>query len=277
MRKAAKILGKVLFYAWLLLLTAAVVLPFVWLILTALKPYPEIYAYPITYMPRKPTLDHFRHVFSINFWQYFWNSVRLGLGTAVLTVAIGVVPAYASTRFHFRGKNAMLLSILVCQMFPQIVFVVPFFFILKRLGLTDSFVGMMLAYLPFTTPVAVWMMKNFFADVPVELEESAEIDGCTRREAFVKISLPLAVPGIASVGIYAFMVSWSELMFALSYLSSPGRQSIPVFLSLFVGQYQTRWGPLFAGSVIASIPPILVFGLLQRYFMKGLMSGSVKG
>ena len=188
-----------------------------------------------------------------------------------------MLPAYATVKFNFLAKQPILISILICQMFPQIVFVIPFFMILSKVGLIDTFIGVIISYLPFTTPIGVWLTRNFFAEVPVDIEEAAMIDGCSRFQTFYKIALPIALPGIAAVGIYAFLFAWSELMFSRSYLSTMSLQTIPVFLSLFVGQYQTRWGPLFAGSVVASIPPIIVFGFLQKYFIRGLTSGSVKG
>ena len=135
---------------------------------------------------------------------------------------------------------------------------------------------MMISYLPFTTPIGIWILRNFFQGIPGELEEAAMIDGCTPIQAFVRIIFPLAIPGIAAVAIYAFIFAWGELMFALSYLPSQEMQTIPAFLTLFVGQYQTRWGPLFAGSVIASLPPLIAFIFFQRQFISGLTGGAIK-
>jgi len=268
---------KLIVYVALFIISGIIAFPFIWLIITAFKTYPDIYAYPILYFPQNITLEHFKYVFvNLGFSKYFLNSLLLGVGTAALTILISILPAYATIRFNFFMKKPVLLSILICQMFPQIVFIVPFFLFLKYTGLINTFLGTMVVYLPFTTPIAVWMIRNFFADIPKSLEESALIDGCSRFQAFYKISLPLVIPGIASVGIYTFIFSWSELMFSLSYLTSPSKQTVPVFLSLFIGQYQTRWGPLFAGSVVASLPPMIVFGFLQKYFIKGLTSGAVK-
>ncbi|HHT72245.1 MAG TPA: carbohydrate ABC transporter permease [Firmicutes bacterium] len=267
----------VLLYAAVIFATLVIAFPFVWLLITALKPYPEIYGFPINYIPREPTWEHFQYVFQLDFGTYFKNSVIVSGGAAILTVLVALLPAYATVKFDFLAKQPILISILICQMFPQIVFVIPFFMILSKLGLIDTYLGVIVSYLPFTTPIGVWLTRNFFAEVPVDIEEAAMIDGCSRFQTFRRIALPIALPGIAAVGIYAFLFSWSELMFSRSYLSTMSLQTIPVFLSLFVGQYQTRWGPLFAGSVVASIPPIIVFGFLQKYFIRGLTSGSVKG
>lgn len=267
----------VMLYTALTAVAVVITFPFVWLVLTALKPYAEIYAFPLTYWPETITFEHFKYVLDLNFGRYFLNSVIVGLGTGLLSVLIAVLPAYASARIRFPGRKPMLLSILVCQMFPQIVFVVPLLLTLRALGLTDTYLGIIVSYLPFTTPIGVWLIRNFFMEIPGELEEAAQIDGCSRMQVLRQVVLPLALPGISSVGIYAFLWSWSELMFAMSFLTSEGMQTIPAFLSLFVGQYQTRWGPLFAGSVLASLPPMVMFLFLQRYFIQGLTSGSVKG
>lgn len=272
-----KVYQTIAIYGAVILTTLVIAFPFIWLIVTALKPYPEIYGYPINYLPKDPTLEHFKYVFQLNFGKYFANSVIVSGGTAILTILIALLPAYATAKFSFLAKEPILLSILICQMFPQIVFVIPFFLILSKLRLIDSFFGVMVAYLPFTTPVAVWLTRNFFIEIPSDIEEAAMIDGCSRFGTFRRVVLPLALPGIAAVGIYSFLFAWSELMFSRSYLSTMSQQTIPVFLSLFVGQYQTRWGPLFAGSVVASIPPIIIFAFLQKYFIRGLTSGSVKG
>ena len=267
---------KIFIYSANIIISLIIAFPFLWLIITSLKTYDQIYSFPILYWPTEITFEHYMHIFRLDFPRYFLNSIVIGLGTALLSILIAVFPAYASARFKFKGKNSMLISILLSQMFPQIVFVVPFFIVLRQLSLLNTYPGMMISYLPFTTSIAVWMIRSFFINLPQSLGESAMLDGCNRLQVFYKIYLPLAIPGIAAVGIYAFLFSWSELMFAMSYLSDKSMQTVPVFLSLFVGQYQTRWGPLFAGSIVASLPPMIVFAFLQNYFIKGLTSGAVK-
>lgn len=267
---------KFLLYMANIIISLIIAFPFIWLVITSLKTYDQIYSFPILYWPKVVTFEHYARIMKLNFPHYFFNSAFIGFGTALFTILIAIMPAYASARYNFKGKKQIMLSILFSQMFPQIVFVIPFFIILKQLSLQNSYLGIMISYLPFTTPIAVWMMRSFFLQLPDALEEAAMIDGCNRFESFYKIYVPLAVPGIAAVGIYAFLFSWSELMFSMSYLSAKSMQTVPVFLSLFIGQYLTRWGPLFAGSVVASIPPMIVFALLQRYFIQGLTSGAVK-
>lgn len=271
-----RLLRFLLFYLVLVVIALVVAFPFIWLLITSLKTYPEIYHFPILYWPTKVTWEHFSHIVRLHFARYFFNSVVIGAGTALCTVLIAALPAYAFGRFTFAGKRSLLVSILICQMFPQVTFVIPFFMIFRKLGLINTYPGMILSYLPFTTPIGVWILRNFFQGIPRELEESAMIDGCTQFQAFLRIVLPLALPGMAAVAIYAFIFSWGELMFALSYLPSEKMQTIPVFLTLFVGQYQTRWGPLFAGSVLASLPPFIAFVFFQRHFISGLIGGALK-
>jgi multiple sugar transport system permease protein len=269
---------KILTYALLILVSLVVAFPILWLLDTSLKTYPQIYAFPIQYIPNPTTFQNYYDVLvAHNFLQYFMNSTIISMGTGILSVTLAVFPAYAFSRFEFPAKKGFFIAILMCQMFPQVVFVVPVFIMLRTLGLIDKLPGVILSYLPFTTPIAIWLLVNFFKDVPIELEEAALIDGCNRYQTFSKIVLPLTLPGLAAVTIYSFLFSWGELMFAMSYLQSTKNQTIPILISLFVGQYETRWGQMFAGSILATIPALVIFGFLQKYFVKGLTSGAIKG
>ncbi len=272
-----KYFNKIIIYALLILLSVIVGFPFLWLLITSLKTYPDIYAFPIIYVPTHITLEHYHIVFQHNFGRYFLNTFLISIGTGLLSILLGVMPAYAFSRFSFPAKKPLFISILFCQMFPQVVFVIPFFLLLKALHLIDTLPGVILTYLPFTTPIAIWFLNNFFHEVPRDLEEAAMIDGCNRFQAFWRVALPLVLPGMAAVAIYSFLFAWGELMFALSFLPSQDRQTVPIILSLFVGQYNTRWGELFAGSVAATIPALAVFMFLQSYFVRGLTAGAVKG
>ena len=263
-------------YALLIFLSVVIAFPFIWLVITAFKTYPDIYAYPIKYITLNPTFEHFDKIGSMNFWSYFKNSVIIGVGTMAFSILLGLFPAYAFARYSFRGKSLLLSSVMLFQMFPMVVFLLPLFKLSNSVGLLNSYAGLILAYLPFTTPISIMFMRTFFLGIPKSLEEAAKIDGCNFWQAFRKVILPITLPGIASVGIYAFLFSWSELLYSMSMLTSKSKQTIPTFLSLFVGQYQTRWGPLFAGSILATLPPLIIFMVLQRFFISGLVSGSVK-
>jgi multiple sugar transport system permease protein len=270
--------NQIITYVLLFILSGVVAFPFLWLIATSLKTYPQIYKFPIEYLPSPITFEHYYDVLlKHDFLRYFKNSAIYSVGTGVLSVCLAVMPAYAFSRFRFPGKKGLLISIIICQMFPQIVFVIPFFILLKSLSLINSSLGIILVYLPFTTPVAVWMAINFFNKIPIELEEAAMLDGCNRFQTFFRIALPLTIPGLAAVAIYSFLFSWGELMFSMSFLPDQGKQTLPILLSLFVGQYNTRWGQMFAGSVVTTIPALLMFMFLQKYFIGGMTAGAVKG
>jgi len=273
-----KINNKFIIYFLLTTISFIVAFPFIWLLITSFKTTPQMYKFPIEYIPFPLTLSHYRDVLiNHDFFIYFRNSIIISTITSLGSVIISVLPAYAISRFMFSGKRILTLSLVVTQMFPPVLSVIPFFLLLRRLALVNNFFGMMLVYLPFTVPVSIWMIINFYNKVPIELEESAHIDGCNRFQIFSKITLPLVIPGVASVGIYTFLFSWGELMLSLSYLTDKNKQTLPVLLSKFIGQYNTRWGQMFAGAVISTIPAIIMFTVLQRYFVEGLTAGSIKG
>ena len=263
-------------YVLLVGVSLAIVFPIYWLVITALKTYPEIYRYPITYVPHDITFEHFIRIGDLGFARRFLNSVVISGGTMVLSLVIGLFPAYAFARYRFRGKGGLLATVLTFQMFPMAVLLVPIFIVLRNVGLLDTRFGLISAYLPFTTPITIVFLRSFFISIPASLEEASLIDGCTLPQAFFRVMVPITLPGIAAVGIYTFLFSWAELMYAMSILVSNDVQNIPAFLSIFVGQFQTRWGPLFAGSIVSMIPPLFLFVLLQRYFIAGLTSGAVK-
>lgn len=264
-------------YFLLCLISVLVAFPIIWLALTSIKTYPEIYKYPIIYLPHKVTSEHYQQIATMNYWNYFLNSIIISGEAMFLSLLIGLLPAYAFARYSFRARSLLLTSVLAFQMFPMVVFLIPIFKLLKTIGLLNTRIGLVLAYLPFMTPITIVFLRSFFVAIPKALEEAALIDGCNLRQTFMRIIFPVSLPGISSVGIYTFLFVWSELMYSMSILVDKSVQNIPTFLSVFVGQYQTRWGPLFAGSVISMLPPLIAFILMQRYFIAGLTQEAVKG
>jgi multiple sugar transport system permease protein len=264
-------------FTLLVLIAVVIAFPVFWLLLTSLKTTSEIYSVPITFLPQQLTFEHYEHLLGMDFGLHFMNSVIISGGTMVLSLLLGLFPAYAFARYRFPGRGFLLGSVLLFQMFPMAVLLVPTFRLLRDLGLLNTRLGLILSYVPYTTPITIVFLRSFFISIPRSLEEAGLIDGCTLPQVFFKIILPVTIPGIAAVGIYTFLFSWAELMYALAILVTSSVQNLPVFLSIFVGEYATRWGPLFAGSMIAMIPPLILFMLLQRYFIHGLTSGSVKG
>jgi ABC-type glycerol-3-phosphate transport system permease component len=180
-------------------------------------------------------------------------------------------------RLRFRGKPLLLAAVLAVSMFPQISVVSPLFLLLRAIGLIDTFPGLILPYLTFAMPLAIWLMVAFFRELPIEVEEAARLDGAGPVRTAIEILLPLAAPAIATTAILTFLYAWNEFLFALTFTLGPDRQTVPVAIALFRGQYQVPWGQVLAGAVIASVPVTLVVLLFQRRIVKGLTAGAVKG
>jgi ABC-type glycerol-3-phosphate transport system permease component len=198
-------------------------------------------------------------------------------GTTVLAVSVGAVCAYALARLEFRGKTPMLAFVLAVSMFPQISIVSPLFLLLRSLGLLDTYRGLILPYLTFSMPLAIWLLTGFFRQLPADLEEAAFVDGAGRFRTLWEIVLPLARPALATTAILTFLYSWNEFLFALSFTFGPERHTVPVAIALFRGQYQVPWGEILAGAIVATVPVTFLVLIAQRGIMAGLTSGAIKG
>ena len=211
------------------------------------------------------------------FWRPIVNSLVVAGATTLLCISVGAFAAYALARLAFRGKALLLGFILAVTMFPQISIVSPLYLLLRSLGLINTYPGLILPYLTFAMPLTVWLLVGFFRQLPADLEEAARIDGASRLRAFREVILPLAAPGLATTAILTFVYSWNEFLFALSFTVGPERQTVPVAIALFRGQYQVPWGQILAGAVVATLPVALLVLLFQRRIVQGLTAGSVKG
>jgi ABC-type glycerol-3-phosphate transport system permease component len=223
-------------------------------------------------------LDHYRALFEErDFWVPIRNSLVVAGATTALCLLIGAPCAYALARLAFRGRALVLAFILAVSMFPQISIVSPLYLLLREVGLIDTLPGLILPYLTFALPLAVWLLTGFFRQLPSELEEAALLDGATRLRAFREVILPLALPGLAATAIVTFVTCWNEFLFALSFTVSPERQTVPVAIALFRGQYQVPWGQVLAATVVATAPVVVLVLLFQRRIVGGLTAGAVKG
>lgn len=254
--------------------------PFLWMVLTSLKTNESIYTTPIEYLPQPITFGNYHAVFfgapglyEIDFISSMGRSLAVAASASLISIIIGSLAGYSFSRFSFRGKNSLSLSILLTQMIPPILFVVPLFFVLKDLGLYNALPGLILAYITFSLPISIFLLRGYFKSIPVELEESAFIDGASRLQAFFRIIFPLAIPGIMATGIYVFIMGWVEFLFA--FLLCSKYPTLPVAIYRLVGQYCIYWGHLMAASVIA-ILPVLLFLPFQKYLVAGLTTGAVK-
>ena len=209
--------------------------------------------------------------------RYFANSLTVASLASASTLLVAVLGGYALARYQFRGKQVTLLIFLATQMMPIVVLIVPLFITFRTLGLLNTLYSLMIVYTVFNIPFCTMMMQGFFAGVPVELEEAAMVDGCNRFGAIVRVAVPLARPGLIATFLFAFIGAWNELLFAVMFLNTDANFTLPVGLYMFISKYDIHWGRMMAGATLALIPALIVFGVVQRYMVRGLALGAVKG
>lgn len=267
---------------WVILLAlfALLFLPIYWMVVTSLKPNEAAFALPPELVPSAPTLGSYLSQLTdrAGFLTYVLNGIIVSGLTSVLSIIISIHAGYAFSRFRFPAKRSLLLLILASQMAPYVLIVVSLYVLFQQLQLLDTYLGLVLAFSSFALPFSIWMMRGFFDTVPPDLEEAAMIDGSTRLGALRRVILPLVGPGVIAVGLYTFMHTWNNLLFALSLTSSQDMRTIPPgFLLTYVGEFQYLWADAMAGSVLATLPMVVVFIFLQRYLVAGMTAGAVKG
>ena len=251
--------------------------PVYWMIVSSITPDERLFGSP-SLLPLDPVLDHYRAVFGERrFWVPMVSSLVVAGSTTAFALLLGVPAAYAIARLRFRGKQVISSAILAISVFPPTAILSPLFLGLRSVGLIDTWPGLVIPYATFSTPLAVWLMTAFFRQLPRDLEEAAIMDGASRIRAAVSILMPLAAPGIATTAILTFLYAWNEFLFAMSFVVSPERQTVPVAIALFRGQYQVPWGQVLAAAVVASVPVALVVLAFQRRIVSGLTAGAVKG
>jgi multiple sugar transport system permease protein len=252
-------------------------LPFVFMLFTSLKTDQEAYAIPPTFWPKRATLDAYTQIIVwSDFPRYFLNSTIVSLGTALLSTVLGALAGYGFSRFNFRGRGSYMGLILATQMLPGVLLVGPYFKLLSAVGLYNTYLGLILAFTTITLPFSVWMMKGFVDTVPEELDHAALVDGCTPLGAFVRVVLPVIGPGMVATIVFAFLLAWGDLLWALVLTSSDDMIMVTLGLSRLVTQFRVIWPQLMAGSVIASVPCMVLYLALQNYLVKGLTAGAVK-
>lgn len=252
--------------------------PIYWLFITAFKPEIEIFANPPKLLPNSITFVHFIEVWvGTEFPVFFRNSLLVAGISASLTTFAAALAGYALAKFRFRAKNFLLIILLATQMFPILLLIVPLFTQLAAWKLVNSLTGLILVYAAFNTPFCVLLMRGFFADLPTELEESAQIDGCSPFGAFWRVMLPLSLPGLAATLIFAFISAWNELLFAVMLINSESKKTLTIGLASFIEKYNISWGMMCAGAVIALVPIFILFAYILRYLTAGLVAGAVKG
>ncbi|MGP8302043.1 carbohydrate ABC transporter permease [Streptomyces inhibens] len=261
-----------------LLFSAVMAFPIYWMLLTAFRPAEEIHHSPPRFWPGHLTLEHFRRAIDTpTFWANVRASVLIGIGTVVVSLLIGTLAAFALARFSFAGRKAFVLVILGVQMIPLAGLIIPVYLLLSDAGLTDSLLGVILTYLVFMLPFTVWLLRGFIVGIPVELEEAAMVDGCTRLGAFRRVVLPLLAPGLVATSIYALVQAWNEYVLAYVLLSSNDKQTLSIWLVSFQTSFGTDYGGLMAGATLTALPVAVFFAIVQRRVATGLATGAVKG
>lgn len=260
------------------LLIVVCLFPFLWMGLSSIKTLPELYTVPPHWWPDVPTLGNYVNVlFESNIPRYFVNSVVISLGATGLALALAVFASYGFARFDFNGKPFWQAFVLVGQLLPTAAIIVPLFITLRVLGLVNTYWGLILVYMIITLPLSVWMLTSYFRAIPVELEEAAIIDGASRLGVLFRITLPLSLPGIVAVIVYAFVTTWNEFIFALCFATDSSVKTLPIGLSEFSTEFNTDWGAVMAASVVMTLPIALLFLVFQKMFVGGLTAGGMKG
>lgn len=276
-KRRSKILPVALRLVGLALVIVFAVGPLVWMIISSFRPADQLFQSPPALVSQGFTLEWYLEVLGRSqVLQWFGNSLAIALSTTVLSVVFGTLGGYAISRYAFPGRRAFIGALLVSYLFPAILLLLPMYLLLSLLGLIGSIGGVVLAHLAVTLPLSIFLMRSFVDSVPRELEEAALVDGCNLFTAFMRVSLPLLRTGIATTCLFSFILSWDEYLFS-SAIAQGDAMTVPVALAGFVTSFDIRWGAIMALSTLVTLPIVLLFSFLQRFFEKGLTTGSVKG
>lgn len=261
-------------------------LPVAWLVISSISTRAELLSTPIHWIPQQPTLQNYINIFAPGqgtsevaktFRITLWNSLLVASSVTFIALTFGSLAAYALIRLRFPFRQTMLIGILGTRMIPEISLVIPLYLFATRIGLFNSPVILIITYLSFALPFAIWLMAAFFNTIPVELEDAARIDGCNRLETLFRIIMPISAPGLVSTGLFVFLTAWDEFFFALILTSTVSAKTVPVAIAEFTGRYVVDVGGMMTGGILAAIPPVILSLIFQRYIVSGLTAGAVKG
>jgi len=268
---------KAIVWVFLIMVTVYCLFPFAWMLSTSLKTEAEAFRMPPTWIPLEPTGASYIGIWvRKNFGTYFFNSTVISLATALLSTFFGALAGYGFSRFLFKGRRFLIGFFLATQMLPGVLLVGPYFKILSKVGLYDTRTGLIIAFLTICLPFSTWMMKGFIDKVPVELDQSAMVDGCSRMGIFFKIILPIVAPGMVATILFAFLLAWGDLLWALCLTSSEPMITVTLGIARTVGEFRIIWPMLMAGSLVGGMPAIILYVFLQRLLVQGLTAGAVK-
>ncbi len=260
------------------LILVVMLFPIYWMVSTALKPGKEILSLTPVWFPSHVTFDNFRSAINYPFfWNDVVNSLTVVLSVVAISIALAFLAAVSVARFGFRGRTAFVVMVIAVQMVPLNALVIPMYLLLDKVGQVDTLLGVIAYYLAIVLPFMIWTLRGFVANVPVDLEEAAMVDGASRVGAFLRIVFPLVAPGLVATAIFGFIQAWNEYIIAYVLLSSSSKQTLTIWLASFTTQHGTDWGGLMAGATLTALPVVVFFLLVQRHVAGGLTAGAVKG
>ena len=304
MTAAARAIGhRALLFGASALFLAYVLAPVVWMVSSSFQPETEITSVPPHWIPHAPTLENFRAIFTTpeetvtyetrrrgdpatgkfipstakNLLPAMGNSLIVALAVVVLNLLVAVPAAYAMAKIRFRGRSASIYFMLTTRVIPDIALVVPFFLFIRKLGLLDNVLSLVITYLAITVPFSVFILLGYFESLPDELDKAARVDGCSRLQALLRVFLPLALPSLVAVTLFTFLTSWNEFLLALMFTQTPASQTMPIIVASFTSDFTISFSFINAAGVLAVVPPVLLAIVFERYIVSGLTAGAVKG
>jgi multiple sugar transport system permease protein len=276
--RRGKTVKKIVVYSTVVLYLLVVLLPIYWMLRSSISENAEMYGTAIQFFPTQFTLAQFDAAWNKwRFGQFLGNSLTVALMTMVLTTILASLAAYSLARLRYPGRRALARSILFVYLIPSGIIFIPLFIVMQRLGLLNSLLSLVVTYQTFAIPFCTWMLIGYFKGIPLELEEAALIDGCTRLGAMWRVLLPLAAPGMVAAAIFTFTLAWNEFLFALIFINNNSAKTLPVGLASLVRGDIYLFGPMMAGSVMAAVPVMVLYMVTQRFVVAGLGAGAVKG
>lgn len=276
--KGIKIVKRIFLYVGVVTLVLFCLFPFLWMISSSFKTTFELYGAPPTYYPHKFTLASYIELFKGTFFaRWFINTCIVAVGTTLLCILVASVAAYSLTRYKYPGRASFANFILVVYMFPPILLAIPLYLLVINWHIADTRWALILTYIANALPYSLWLLRAFFQTIPIELEDAAMIDGASRWRVIRSIVMPLALPGVIATSVFAIITSWNEYLFAMLFISSESKKTIPVGLTGFITAHEDRWDLIFSGSVMASIPVLIFFVYIQKFLIEAWGAGGVKG
>ncbi len=284
--KRQNLLQRIVLFALTIPIYLFIFLPIAWLLISAVSSRAELLTTPLHWLPASPNVQNFADIISATsessqtartFRQTLQNSFFVASCVTIISLIAGSLASYALVRIHFRFQRVLLIGILATRMIPEVSLVVPLYVLASKVGLLNTPWVLIITYLSFALPFVIWLMSSFFETIPIELEEAARIDGASRLGILFRIILPISTPGLVSTGLFVFLMAWDEFFFALIFTSTVAAKTVPVAIAEFTGRYVTDISAMMSGGVLAALPPVILALVFQRYIVRGLTTGSVKG